>query len=102
MLVDKGPHFVELDFEDAWGNTWQQGDVVIWGYQYDVLQNGIRTYFLQNDKPLAYVFNHLVLASKFSLPPTIHIVRGMYATYELSNEAMSIIMVTIEDTQLLE
>jgi hypothetical protein len=48
------------------------------------------------------VFNHLVLASKFSLPSTIHIVRGTYATYELSNEAMSIIMVAIEDTQLLE
>ncbi len=37
MLVDKGPHFVESNFEDALGNTWQQGDVVIWGYLYDVL-----------------------------------------------------------------
>jgi hypothetical protein len=32
-----GQHFVELDFEDAWGNTWRQADVVIWGYWYDVL-----------------------------------------------------------------
>jgi hypothetical protein len=46
MLVDKGPHFVESDFEDAWGYTWQQGNVVIWGYWYDVLQFGNGTYFL--------------------------------------------------------
>lgn len=44
----------------------------------------------------------LFLVSKFSLPPTIHIVRGTYATYELSNEAISVIMDVLEDTQLLE
>jgi hypothetical protein len=44
----------------------------------------------------------LFLASKFSLPPTIHIVRGTYATYELSNESISVIMDILEDTQLLE
>jgi hypothetical protein len=65
---------------------------------YDVLQSGSRTYFFQDDKPLAYVFSHLVLVSKFSLALTAHIIKGMYATYELSNEAMSIIMVAIEDT----
>ncbi len=102
MLVDKGPHFVESNFEDAWGNTWQQGNVVIWGYWYDVLQSGNRTYFLQDDKPLAYVFSHIFLDSKLFLPPIVHIVRGTYATYELSNEAMNIIMVAIEHTQLLE
>jgi hypothetical protein len=67
-----------------------------------VLQSGSWTYFLQDNKPLAYVFNHLILTSKFSLPPTTHIVRGTYATYELSNEAISVIMVAVEDTQLLE
>jgi hypothetical protein len=44
----------------------------------------------------------LFLASNFSLPPTTHIVRGTYATYELFNEAISVIMATLEDTQLLE
>jgi hypothetical protein len=44
------------------------------------------------------LFNHLVLASKFSLAPIVHIVKGTYATYELSNETMNIIMVAIEDT----
>jgi hypothetical protein len=32
MLVDKGLHFIESNFEDGWGNKWQQGDVVIEGY----------------------------------------------------------------------
>jgi hypothetical protein len=40
LLMDKGPHFVELDFQDGWGNRWQQGDHVIRGYWYDVLQSG--------------------------------------------------------------
>jgi hypothetical protein len=22
MLVDKGPHFIEFDFEDGWENKW--------------------------------------------------------------------------------
>lgn len=23
FLVDKGPHLIQLDFEDGWGNKWQ-------------------------------------------------------------------------------
>ncbi len=44
LLVDKGPYLVLSNFEDGWGNKWQQGDVVIWGYWYDLLQIGIWTY----------------------------------------------------------
>jgi hypothetical protein len=51
---------------------------------------------------LLHVFSNLVLTSKFSLPPTIHMVKGAYATYELSNDAISVIMVVVEDTQLLD
>jgi len=46
-------------------------------------------YFLKDDKHFTYVFNHLVLAFKFSLPPTTHMVKGAYATYELSNDAIN-------------
>jgi hypothetical protein len=99
LLVDKGPHFVESDFKDGWGNRWQQGDHVIWGYWYDVLQSGSRTYLLRDDKPLAYVFSHLVLTSKFSLPPTTDTVKKAYATYELSNDAISAIIPIVKDTQ---
>ncbi len=63
-----------------------------------MLQSGNRTYLLKDDKPLAYVFSHLVLASEFSLPTTIHMVKRTYATYELSNDAISVIMVAIKDT----
>jgi hypothetical protein len=48
------------------------------------------------------VFNQLVLASKFSLPPTTDMAKGAYATYELSNDAISVIMAAVEDTQLLD
>jgi hypothetical protein len=52
---------------------------------------------------LGHMFSTILfLASKFSLPPTTHIVRGTYATYELSNETISVIMAALEDTQLLE
>jgi hypothetical protein len=67
-----------------------------------VLQSGSRTYLLKDDKLLAYVFSHLVLASKFSLPPTTLMVRKTYATYELFSEAISLIMVALKATQLLE
>jgi hypothetical protein len=67
-----------------------------------VLQNDSQTYFLQDDKPLAYVFSHLTFSFQIFLAPTNHIIRGTYATYELSNEAISVIMVALNDTQLLE
>jgi hypothetical protein len=57
-----------------------------------VLQIGSQTYLLKDDKPLVYVFSHLVLASKISLPPTTYMVKGAYATYELSNDAISVIL----------
>jgi hypothetical protein len=55
MLVDKGPHFVESNFQNGWGNRWQQGDHVIRGHWYDVLQSGSQTYLLKDDKPFACV-----------------------------------------------
>ncbi len=63
-----------------------------------MLQSGNRTYLLKDDKPFAYVFSHLVLAFEFSLPPTTHMVKRTYAAYELSNDAISVIMVAIKDT----
>jgi hypothetical protein len=68
----------------------------------DVLQSGSWIYLLRDDKPLAYVFFCLVLASKFSFPPTTYMVRGTHATFELSTEAISVIMAALGTTWLLE
>jgi hypothetical protein len=39
--------------------------------------------------PLLHVYSHLVVASKFVLPPTSHVVRGSLCTYELSLEVLA-------------
>ncbi len=63
------------------------------GYQSKKLQFGSRSYQLQDDKPLAYVFSHLILASKFSMPPIRQSMKGRYVTYELSTEMAKVIVV---------
>ena len=45
--------------------------------------------------------SHLVLASKFSLPPTVYFVRGTYASYELGAEASVIISNALDEVRLL-
>jgi hypothetical protein len=37
MLVDKGPHNVDVSFEYGWKNIWTKGDVIIWQYWYEKL-----------------------------------------------------------------
>jgi hypothetical protein len=48
------------------------------------------------------VFSHFILASKFSLPPTSHMVKGNYATYELKDDVTKIILEALEAFQLLD
>jgi hypothetical protein len=44
----------------------------------------------------------LVLASKFSMPPTSHVVKGNYATYELTDEVIGVILEASELVRLLD
>jgi hypothetical protein len=48
------------------------------------------------------VFSHLILASKISLPPTSHMVKGSYATYEPKDDVIEIILDALEAFQLLD
>jgi hypothetical protein len=41
-------------------------------------------YTLCDDKPHAFVFSNLILASKKFMPLACHDVKGKYATYELT------------------
>lgn len=101
MLVDKPCTVVVDAFTDGWGNSFHAGDFVIRGFWYERLRPGSRSYYLRTDKPNAYILSHLVLASKFSLPPTLHFVRGTYASYELGAEASMIISNALDEVRLL-
>jgi hypothetical protein len=83
---------VDNSFTDSDGNKWTQGDMVVWGYWYEWLQVESHSYILQNDQPLAFMFSHLIFALKFSLPPTSHMVKGSYTTYELKDYVIEIIL----------
>jgi hypothetical protein len=88
MLIDKGVHMVETSFTNGWTNEYVEGDVVLRGFWYDRLFANSRTYFLKDDKLIAYVFLHPILASKFSMPPTCHTIKGKYTSYELNGDQM--------------
>jgi hypothetical protein len=83
MLVDEGVHMVQTSFINGWSNEYVEGDVVLRGFWYDKLFVSSQTYLLRDEKHVAYVFSHLILASKFSIPLTCHKIKGKYTSYEL-------------------
>jgi hypothetical protein len=82
-IIDEGVHTVQTSFTNGWSNEYVEGDVVLRGFWYDRLSINSRTYLLRDDKHVAYVFSNLILASKFSMPPTCHTFNGKYTSYEL-------------------
>jgi hypothetical protein len=79
-----------------------EGDVVLHGIWYIKLSPNSCSYLLRDDKSLAYVFSHLILASKFPMPPTSHIVKGRYVSYKLSMEVVDIISNALEVAKLFD
>lgn len=69
LLVDRTIHIVHESFEDEWDNFHVEGDVVLRGYWYERLHVGSRSYTFHDDKPLAYIFSHLVITSKLHCHP---------------------------------
>jgi hypothetical protein len=53
-------------------------------------------YILRDDKLGEYVFPHLVFASKFIMPPTAHIVKESFATFQLKINVLKIILHELE------
>jgi hypothetical protein len=102
MLVEKGVHVVDKSFTYSNGNEWTQGYMVVEGYWYEQLQVKSHSYFLRNDQPLAFVFSHLILASKKFLPSTSHMAKGSYATYELKDDVTKIILKAFKAFKLLD
>ncbi len=86
FLCDKMVHTIKESFINGQGQTWYEGDNVIGGLWYEWLRLGSHTYYLHENSPIAWVFSHSIITSKFPMPPTIHMVRGNSATYELFKE----------------
>ncbi len=56
-----------------------------------------RTYTPCDDNLRKYVFSHLVFATKFTMPPTAHIVKGSFATFQLMINVLKIILHELEE-----
>jgi hypothetical protein len=70
VFCDKSLRMCEQTFEDNWGNTWYQGDMILQGVWYDKVshQQGINiSYRLLIDSRPTYVYSHLVVTSKFPM-----------------------------------
>jgi hypothetical protein len=90
MLIDKPLTMVKEHLIDAWGQEWFQGNYIICGLWYKRLHLGNKSYYLLEDSPPTWVYSHLIMASKFPMSPTMHVIRGSLCTYELSNEVLRI------------
>jgi hypothetical protein len=54
-------------------------------------------YTLRDDKLGEYVFSNLVFTSKFTMPPTAHIVKGSFATFQLKMNVLKRILHELEE-----
>ena len=102
MIVDKPTHTVEDVFTDTDGNGYVPGDVVFSGFWYERLREGSRTYLLRSDREPNTVYSHLVLTSKFSLPPIAHPLKSRCAGYELRVDVKEIIEDALKAAILLD
>lgn len=102
MMVIIPTHTMLETFTGPNANTYLRGNVVFSGYWYEQLKEGSRTYLLRNDKQPTSVYSHLVLTSKFSLPPIAHAIKSHFAGYELKPEVFEIIDEAFRATVLLD
>jgi hypothetical protein len=87
-------------FIDIYKNTYYEGNEVIHEHWYDLLRVGNRTYLFNDNAQPAYIYSHLVCATKFTMPPTSHNVRGNYPTFELPNDILQLIEEALKDLRL--
>jgi hypothetical protein len=57
---------------------------------------------LQNDREPMSVYTHVVLTSKFSMPPTLFAVKDQFASYELKLNVKDIIEDALSAAMLLD
>ncbi len=62
MLVDTPIHMVKEHFTNGWGQEWFEGDYVLQGLWHERLCPHIKSYYLLEEFPHAYVYSHLVVS----------------------------------------
>jgi hypothetical protein len=102
IIVVKATHVVQEAFTDPDGNSYVLGDVVFSGLWYERLKDRSQTYLLRNDREPSSVYSHLVLTSKFSLPPIAHPIKGRFLGFELKPKVREIIDEALRGALLLE
>jgi hypothetical protein len=58
-------------------------------------------YYFNDEAELAYIYSHLVCASKFTMPPTAHNIHGSSPTFELLVETLQLIEKALEDLKFI-
>jgi hypothetical protein len=69
-------------------NAYYEGDSVIQRWYYELIQLANMTYNFNDNGQLAYIYSHIVCASKFVMPPTSHTLKQNYPTFELPNDTL--------------
>jgi hypothetical protein len=102
ILIVKPTYVVEDAFTNPDGNSYVPGNVVFNGFWYERLREGSRTYLLRNDREASTVYSHVILTSKFYLPPIQHLIKGRFSGYELKLEVKETIDEALLAALLLE
>jgi hypothetical protein len=97
LFYDIPIHIVVETFTYAYINK----DFIICGHYYNLIWPRNRSYHFNDEVKLAYIYSHLMCASKFAMPPTSHNVHGSYPTFELQNETLQLIEEALEDLHVL-
>jgi hypothetical protein len=93
---------VVTSFKNVDSEKWTKGDIVVRGFWYWQLQPRSHSYTPCDDKVVAFVFFHLILASKFSMPPTLHVVKGKYDTYDLTHDVQKVTLEAFDAFKFLD
>ncbi len=65
-------HMLKENFIDVWGQQWFEGDYFIQGLWYEKSRSSSRSYLeVLEDSPPTFVYSHLIVASKFFMPPRV-------------------------------
>jgi hypothetical protein len=101
MLVDILVHLIKEHFIDVWGQQWFEGNYIIRRLWYERSHPSSKSYYILEDSPPTFMYFHMIMVSKFSMPPITHFIIGSLSTYKLSKEVLGIIHVGVAYQQLI-
>lgn len=86
---------VTESFKCVWGCEFEVGDLAVGGTYYQKWGSSNKSYVYLSESNVAYIPPHLVCASKFSMPPANHRVKGGHQVYYLEDETLELIRAAI-------